>query len=94
MTETELERGREILLSLIYPTCICDMSEAQKNEFERAAAQQAEYAAQNKSCVVRESVGDVSVTYADSQNITCGGERISPISLGILKTAGLLERWV
>lgn len=97
MAEITENRGRDILLSLIYPTVESDMSYEQLAAFGEAAEVQLEFMAKNGSdgrAVKSESVGDVSVTYADNSGVTVCGERISSEALAKLRVCGLLGCWI
>lgn len=98
MTENTDNRGRDILLSLIYPTLESDMSGDQLAAFGEAAEIQLEFMEKNGVSGGRvlksESVGDVSVTYADNSGVTVCGERISSEALAKLRVCGLLDCWI
>ena len=94
MSTTNDRRGEEILLSLIYPTKIEDMSEDQKAEFDLAIAEQNDYGSSSGGAVKSESIGDVSVTYASSVGVSFGGQQICPSALARLMNCGLLTRWI
>lgn len=98
MTENTDNRGRNILLSLIYPMSEDDMSEDQLAAFCEAAAVQLEFMDKNGTTggrtVKTESVGDVSVTYADNSGVTVCGERICSEALAKLRICGLLDCWI
>ncbi len=94
LNQSDIEKGEDILLSLIYPKTVGDMTAEQAAEFTLAAGEQAEYAAGSGGAVKQESVGDVSVTYADVRAVNMYGERISPSALARLQKCGLLCRWI
>ncbi len=93
---SDIKKGEEILLSLIYPITADDMNAEQTAEFAIASSEQAEFAASDNKGVVREEVGDVSVTYADSgaRAVSVCGERIAPAAAARLLRCGLLRRWI
>ncbi len=97
LNQSDIERGEGLLLSLIYPITAEDMTEGQAEEFARAAVEQAEYSLSSASRPVKsESVGDMSVTYADAdiRAVNMHGERISPTAVARLQRSGLLCRWI
>ena len=86
MTEGEIKRGREILLSLIYPMRTEDMTEAQLAGFVAAACLQEEYMQSSSVRSIKsEALGDVRVTYADDSGVTVSGEKIAPAVIGTLR---------
>ena len=91
-------RGEEILLSLIYPITKDNMSDAQLEEFARAAEDQLEYIISPDREVKSESIGDVSVTYSigesDFGRLKNCGQEISPLAYARLMRCGLLTRWI
>ncbi|MBQ8186620.1 MAG: hypothetical protein IJX93_04710 [Clostridia bacterium] len=97
-TTNTVNEGVELLLSLIFPINADTMTAEKWSAVEKAAQIQAEFDASRTGTPVKSrSVGDVSVTYAESaQNacITVGGHPIAPEALAILKNEGLLCRWV
>ena len=92
MAECAIKRGREILLSLIYPMREENMTETQREGFERAADVQEEYMQKYGTRNIRsETLGDARVTYADDSGVTVSGEKIAPEVIGILRRCGLLD---
>lgn len=94
MSTVNDRRGEDILLSLIYPTKIEDMTEEQKAEFAAATEEQNEYGQSSGGVVKSESLGDASVTYADPKGVSFGGQLICPAALARLMKCGLLTRWI
>lgn len=94
MSVIDDRRGEEVLLSLIYPTMVEDMSTAQQTEFAAAAEEQLEYMMGGGGNVQSEELGDARVTYCREGSIICGGERICPTSAARLMKCGLLNRWI
>lgn len=76
------------------------MTPAQREEFELAVREEEVYLASPESAedgIVRESVGDVSVTYrTDSRiGVLCvSGQPVAPAASARLLRCGLLGRWV
>lgn len=97
MAEKTDKRGRDTLLSFIYPLTEADMTAEQRDQFELAVHEQLDFmdsAEGSKNTAVKvESVGDVSVTYADTWTHSVGGCRISPKAYNRLMRCGLLTRW-
>lgn len=95
--KTTDKRGSDALLAFIYPITEADMTAEQREQFEVAAREQLDFmdsAEGSKNTAVKvESVGDVSVTYADIENNSAGGVRISPKAYNRLMRCGLLTRW-
>lgn len=95
--ETQLA-ACELLLSLIFPANRDTMTAEKWDAFVRAVEAQAEFDANSEhSAAVRSrSVGDVSVTYADtvSGGVSVDGHQIAPAALAILKNNDFLCRWV
>ena len=90
-------KAEDVLLSLIYPMTREKMTEKQAAAFVEAVGCQAEYLTSGGAERIRsESVGDVSVTYSDSDDvfITDGGNSIAPEAYSKLKYAGLLVCWI
>lgn len=96
VSQAELRRGEELLLSLIYPIAKEDMTPSQAAEFSIASHEQAEYASDTSRNIERESVGDVSVSYRDRdiRAVNMHGARISPVAVARLQNCGLLCRWI
>lgn len=96
VNSSDIRKGEETLLSLIYPRTKEDMSESQAAEFAIAAAEQAEFSsADSGRTVTRETVGDISITYGDAPDAaTVYGKKISPAALSRLMRCGLLSRWI
>lgn len=72
-----------------------------KEAFLRAVCIEIDYiaefdkgAAPDGRSLIRESLGDYSVTYADAGGRTVDGIQISPKAMLCLRRAGLLSRWV
>ena len=87
-------RGGDILLSLIYPITVEEMSREQQSEFAEACEIQLEYMKTGGAAVVSEALGDAKVTYAESGAITLGGQQICPAAVSKLMKCGLLTRWI
>lgn len=94
MNNTNDRRGEEILLSLIYPTTVEEMSPEQQSEFACAAAEQLAYNLSGGGAVKSEALGDAKVTYADPAGVSLGGQAICPTALARLMKCGLLNRWI
>lgn len=94
MSGTNDRRGEDILLSLIYPKTIEMMTGEQQVEFAYAADEQLQFMTSGAGAVKQESLGDASVTYADPQTVTCGGQEICPTAIARLMKCGLLTRWI
>lgn len=91
------KRGSDALLAYIYPITEDDMTAEQLEKFYIAAQEQLVFmdsAEGRKNTAVKvESVGDVSVTYAESEEHSAGGVRIAPKAYNLLMRCGLLTRW-
>ncbi len=96
VSQSDIRQGEELLLSLIYPTKMEDMTAEQAAEFSIASHEQAEYARDSSRDIERESVGDVSVSYRerDIRAVNMHGARISPAAVARLQNCGLLCRWI
>jgi len=96
VSQSDIRQGEELLLSLIYPTRVEDMTVDQAAEFSIACHEQAEFAAGGAREILRESVGDVSVSYRerDIRAVNMHGERICPSAVARLQRCGLLCRWI
>ncbi len=92
-----MDEGRSaeaLLLSLIYPFRGCDMDEEQIRAFNDAVDLQRAYSSSGRDVKSRQA-GDVSVVYRDvSEGISVCGGVISPDAAAVLRSAGLLCRWV
>lgn len=95
---TDNDSARELLLSLIYPATKADMSATQAAQFEIAASEQYEYAAQYTGEIESESVGDVKISYSKTGGknspLMYYGQPISPSAIVRLTKCGLMRRWV
>ncbi len=87
-------RGEDILLSLIYPITVEQMSADQQAEFAAAAEDQLEYMGSGGAAVVSEELGDAKVTYAKVSGVVVGGQAICPAAVARLMKCGLLNRWI
>ena len=96
ISQLDVREGEEILLTLIYPKRIEDMTPDQVAEFSLAAGEQAEFSASVGRRVKKETVGDVSVTYGedDIRAFDVHGASISPAAISRLQRCGLLCRWI
>ena len=96
VSQSDVRQGEELLLSLIYPIKVEDMTVDQAAEFSIAAHEQAEYASDTSRDVERETVGDVSVSYRerDIRAVNMHGARISPVAVARLQKCGLLCLWI
>ena len=95
MADAANNRGRAILLSLIYPMREEDMTDGQREGFESAVLVQSAFMHTGGGREVKsESLGDAKVTYAESSGVTVSGEKISSEAVGILRRSGLLDCWV
>ncbi len=95
MADAAYNRGRAILLSLIYPRREDDMTDSQREGFESAVSVQSEFMqAGGGRDVKSEALGDAKVTYAENSGVTVSGEKISSEAVGILRQCGLLDCWV
>jgi hypothetical protein len=87
-------RGEDILLSLIYPITVEEMSREQQSEFAEASELQLEYMKSSGASVVSEALGDAKVTYAQADGIVVGGQSVCPAAVSKLMKCGLLTRWI
>jgi len=89
-----------VIRALMYPVYPERLNESQRNGFFRAVCIQADYrAAQNGGRTIKsESIGDHSVTYADTDSLSGGmtmmGMAVSPDAVMLLTDCGCLSRWV
>ena len=92
-----------VIRTLMYPVCPERLNESQRNGFLRAVCIQADYRAAQKvadggRAIKSESIGDHSVTYADTDGLSGGmtmmGTAVSPEAVMLLTDCGCLSRWV
>ena len=88
-----------VIRALCYPACPDTLKEAQKQAFHRAVCIQADYSTAQTSGgrpIRSESIGDHSVTYADSTagGMTVMGIAVAPEAVMLLTGCGCLSRWV
>lgn len=87
-------RGEDILLSLIYPITVEEMSPSQQSLFAEASELQLEYIKNGGAAVKSEALGDAKVTYAQPLEVTLGGQAVCPAAVSKLMKCGLLTRWI
>ena len=94
MSVSNDRRGEDILLSLIYPITVEEMSREQQSEFAAAAEDQLQYMKSDGAAVISEELGDAKVTYRDASSVTVGGQTVCPVAIARLLKCGLLTRWI
>lgn len=104
LTESEFcrcgEVASDVIAALLFGDRVGVDAECDNDATLRALCCEVDYISSEglgaeRGSVVREALGDWSVTYGDGgHSMSCGGIPLSPAAVAALRAGGLLTRWV